>query len=112
MAGVRAICGRIKSDYRYSKDIVYNTFPWPNPSESQKTAIENTAQQILDARLLYPNSTLADLYDPDVMPPELTKAHIANNQAVLDAYGLKGTSAYYSEDDCVSELIKLYQSMV
>ncbi|MBQ9354451.1 MAG: class I SAM-dependent DNA methyltransferase [Clostridia bacterium] len=111
-AWMRLLAGRLKSDYRYSKDIVYNTFPWPNPSESQKTAIENTAQQILDARLLYPNSTLADLYDPDVMPPELTKAHIANNQAVLDAYGLKGTSAYYSEDDCVSELIKLYQSMV
>lgn len=110
MAWVRAVCGRLKSDYRYSKDIVYNNFPWPTPNEHQKVRIEQTSQAILDARALYPDSSLADLYDELTMPPELRKAHQANDRAVMDAYGFtKGTAARTSESACVAELMKLYQ---
>lgn len=113
MAWVRAVCGRLKSDYRYSKDIVYNNFPWPAPTEQQKAKIEQTAQAILDARALYPDSSLADLYDDLTMPPELRKAHQANDRAVMDAYGfIKGTAARTSESACVAELMKLYQQKV
>ena len=86
MAWTRAVAGRLKSDYRYSKDIVYNNFPWPTPTEAQKAKIEKTAQAILDARALYPDSSLADLYDELTMPPELRKAHQANDKAVMEAY--------------------------
>lgn len=113
MAWVRAVCGRLKSDYRYSKDVVYNNFPWPAPTEQQKTKIEQTAQAILDARALYPDCSLADLYDELTMPPELRKAHQDNDRAVMDAYGFtKGTAARTSESACVAELMKLYQKMV
>ena len=113
MAWVRAVCGRLKSDYRYSKDIVYNNFPWPAPTKQQKAKIEQTAQAILDARALYPDSSLADLYDELTMPPELRKAHQANDRAVMDAFGfIKGTAARTSESACVAELIKLYQQKV
>ena len=113
MAWMRAVCGRLKSDYRYSKDIVYNNFPWPTPTEQQKAKIEQTAQAILDARALYPDSSLADLYDELTMPPELRKAHQANDRAVMDAYGfIKGTAARTSESACVTELMKLYQKKV
>ena len=113
MAWVRAVCGRLKSDYRYSKDIVYNNFPWPAPTEQQKAKIEQTAQAILDARALYPDSSLADLYDELTMPLELRKAHQANDRAVMDAYGfIKGTAARTSESACVAELMKLYQQKV
>ena len=113
MAWVRAVCGRLKSDYRYSKDIVYNNFPWPAPTEQQKAKIEQTAQAILDARALYPDSSLADLYDDLTMPPELRKAHQANDRAVMDAYGfIKGTAARTSESACVTELMKLCQKKV
>lgn len=113
MAWMRAVCGRLKSDYRYSKDIVYNNFPWPAPTEQQKAKIEQTAQAILDARALYPDSSLADLYDELTMPPELRKAHQANDRAVMDAYGFtKGTAARTSESACVAELMKLYQQKV
>ena len=113
MAWTRAVCGRIKSDYRYSKDIVYNNFPWPAPTEQQKAKIEQTAQAILDARALYPDSSLADLYDELTMPPELRKAHQNNDRAVMDAYGFtKGTAARTSESACVAELMKLYQQKV
>lgn len=113
MAWVRAVCGRLKSDYRYSKDIVYNNFPWPAPTEQQKGKIEQTAQAILDARALYPDSSLADLYDELTMPPELRKAHRDNDRAVMDAYGfIKGTAARTSESACVAELMKLYQQKV
>lgn len=113
MAWIRAVCGRIKSDYRYSKDIVYNNFPWPTPTDQQKAKIEQTAQAILDARALYPDSSLADLYDELTMPPELRKAHQANDRAVMDAYGFtKGTAARTSESACVAELMKLYQQKV
>lgn len=113
MAWVRAVCGRLKSDYRYSKDVVYNNFPWPTPTEQQKDKIEQTAQAILDARALYPDCSLADLYDELTMPPELRKAHQDNDRAVMDAYGFtKGTAARTSESACVAELMKLYQKMV
>ena len=79
MEWTKAVCGRIKSDFRYASDVVYNSFPWPEASEEQKMDIENTAQGILNARLLYPDAALADLYDPLTMPPELRKAHQIND---------------------------------
>ncbi|MCD7872872.1 MAG: methylase [Clostridiales bacterium] len=106
---MRLIAGRLKSDYRYSKDIVYNNFPWPSPSPQQKEKIEATAQSILDARALYPDSSLADLYDPLTMPPELLNAHKANDKAVMQAYGFKSSM---SESDIVSELMKMYQDLI
>ena len=109
MAWTRAVCGRLKSDYRYSKDIVYNNFPWCSPTEEQKRKIEETAQAILDARALYPNSSLADLYDEVAMPPELRKAHQANDKAVMQAYGFWGK--LNTESACVAELMKMYQKM-
>lgn len=108
MAWVRTVCGRLKSDYRYSKNIVYNNFPWPSPTDKQKALIEKTAQAILDARDLYPDSSLADLYDPLTMPPELRKAHQMNDRAVMQAYGF---SRKMSESDCVAELMKMYQKL-
>ncbi len=110
MSWMRAVCGRLKSDYRYSKDIVYHNFPWPTPTDAQKAKIEQTAQAILDARALYPGSSLADLYDELTMPPELRKAHQDNDRAVMWAYGMpvKGTS----ESDCVAQLMKMYQALV
>ena len=110
MAWMRAVCGRIKSDYRYSKDVVYNNFPWPTPTEAQKAKIEQTAQAILDARALYPNCSLADLYDEAVMPPELRKAHHQNDKAVMQAYGFWGK--LNTETECVAELMKMYEAMV
>ena len=109
MAWMRTVCGRIKSDYRYSANVVYNNYPWPSPTDDQITKIEQTAQGILDARSYYPDSTLADLYDPLTMPPELQKAHIANDKAVMDAYGF---STKMTEADCVAELMKMYQKLV
>ena len=110
MAWMRAVAGRLKSDYRYSKDIVYNNFPWPTPTEAQKAKIAKTAQGILDARALYPDSSLADLYDDAVMPFELLKAHRANDKAVMEAYGFYGQ--HMTEAQCVAELMKLYQKLV
>ena len=109
MAWMRVVCGRIKSDYRYSKDIVYNNFPWPTPTDAQKAKIEQTAQAILDARALYPDCSLADLYDEVTMPPELRKAHQQNDRAVMEAYGIpvKGTT----EAACVAELMRRYQEL-
>lgn len=113
MAWVRATCCRLKSDYSYTVNDVYNNFIWPAPTEQQKAKIEQTAQAILDARALYPDSSLADLYDELTMPPELRKAHQANDRAVMDAYGfIKGTAARTSESACVAELMKLYQQKV
>ena len=107
MAWTRAVCGRLKSDYCYSKDIVYNNFPWCTPTEKQKAKIEQTAQAILDARALYPDSSLADLYDELTMPPELRKAHQQNDKAVMQAYGFSVKDM--TESKCVAELMKLYQ---
>ena len=110
MAWMRVVCGRIKSDYRYSNDIVYNNFPWPNPAEEQKQKIEQTAQAILDARALYPDSSLADLYDEITMPVELRRAHQENDRAVMQAYGFPVKSTF-TESQCVAELFKLYQEL-
>ena len=108
MAWMRVVCGRLKSDYRYSKDIVYNNFPWCQPTEEQKARIEQTAQAILDARAKYPDCSLADLYDEVTMPPELRKAHQENDRAVMAAYGF---STKMTESECVAELFKMYQAL-
>ena len=109
MAWMRAVCGRLKSDYRYSNTVVYNNFPWPTPTDEQKAKIEQTAQQILDARALYPDSSLADLYDELTMPVELRRAHQDNDRAVMQAYGFPVKTM--TESQCVAELFKLYQEL-
>lgn len=109
MAWTRTVCGRLKSDYQYSGATVYNTFPWPNFSEEQQEKIERTAQAILDARALYPDSSLADLYDELTMPPELRKAHQDNDRAVMQAYGFSVRDM--TESICVAELMRMYQSL-
>ena len=108
MAWMRTVCGRMKSDYRYANGLVYNTFPWPSPTDVQKAKIEKAAKGILDARALYPNANLAALYDPLTMPSELSKAHNINNKVVMEAYGF---STKMTEADCVAELMKLYQKL-
>ena len=109
MAWMRAVCGRLEMRYRYSVNIVYNNFPWPTPTEQQKADIEKTAQAILDARALYPDCSLADLYDEIAMPPELRKAHQENDKAVMRAYGF---SIKMTESECVAELMKMYQELM
>ena len=109
MAWMRAVCGRLESRYRYSASIVYNNFPWCEPAAEQKAKIEKTAQAILDARALYPDCSLADLYDEITMPPELRKAHQANDKAVMQAYGFWGK--INTESECVAELMKMYQKL-
>ena len=126
MAWMRAVCGRLEMRYSYSNTIVYNNFPWVLPKDEtsldvsnpcgnifctkeQATKIEQTAQGILDARAKYPESSLADLYDELTMPPELRKAHQANDRAVMAAYGF---SVKMTESECVAELFKLYEGLV
>ena len=106
MAWVNVVCGRIKSDYRYQAS-VYNNFPWPQPTEDEESRIIQTAQSILDARALYPDSCLADLYDPSFMPSELLKAHRANDVAVMKAYGMPIKET--DESACVAWLMRLYK---
>ena len=108
MAWMRAVCGRLKSDYSYSNTIVYNNFPWCTPTDEQKAAIEQTAQGILDARSRFPDSSLADLYDEAAMPPALRRAHRANDKAVLAAYNFP---ADITESACVAELFERYRAM-
>jgi len=108
MAWVRTVCGRLKSDYRYSVGIVYNNFPWPDASEKQRTAIEKAAQAVLDARANFADSTLADLYDPLSMPPALLKAHQQLDKAVDAAYGRK---AFASEAERIAFLFQRYQAI-
>ena len=108
MAWMRAVCGRLEMRYRYSKDVVYNNFPWPDPTEEQKARIEQTAQAILDARAKYPDCSLADLYDEVTMPVELRRAHQENDRAVMAAYGF---STKITESACVAELFKMYQEL-
>ena len=109
MAWTRTVCGRLKSDYRYSAGIVYNNFPWPEPTDIQKAAIEAAAQTVLDARAQHPGSTLADLYDPLSMPPELVKAHRKLDQAVDAAYARK---KFTGDSDRVAFLFERYQALV
>lgn len=115
MAWMRIVAGRLKSDYRYSSTIVYNTFPWPTVTEEQKEFIANTAQGILDARALYPDSSLADLYDELTMPVELRKAHQANDIAVMKAYGMikkvDGKDTFLTESETVARLFEMYQEL-
>ena len=108
MAWMRTVCGRLKSDYRYSNTLVYNNFPWPEPNDSQRAIIEQSAQSILEIRSHYPNSSLADLYDPLIMPYELRKAHEANDKAVMKAYGF---SSDMEESEIVAELMKMYKKL-
>ena len=108
MAWARTVGSRMKSDYRYTP-AVYNNFPWPTPTEEQKAKIEQTAQAILDARALYPDASLADLYDEVTMPPELRKAHQQNDKAVMQAYGFWGR--INTEPEVVAELMKMYQEL-
>lgn len=108
MAWMRTVCGRLEMRYRYSKNIVYNNFPWPTPTDEQKAKIEQTAQSILDARALYQDSSLADLYDELTMPVELRRAHQQNDRAVMQAYGFPVKNTF-TESHCVAELFKLYQ---
>ena len=110
MAWMRIVCGRLKSDYRYSNSVVYNNFPWPSPTEEQRQRIEQTAQGIISARENNPGVCLADLYDPVYMPPNLHKAHQENDRAVMQAYGFSVKSTF-TESQCVAELFKLYQEL-
>jgi hypothetical protein len=111
MAWMRAVCGRLEMRYRYSKDVVYNNFPWPNPTEEQKAKIEQTAQAILDARAKYPDSSFADMYgDKMYLFPELLAAHQNNDRAVMQAYGFNVKAM--TESQCVAELFKLYKEMI
>ena len=109
MGWVRAVAGRLEMRYQYSGATVYNNFPWPMPTDEQRAKIEQTAQAILDARALYPDCSLADLYDEVTMPPELRKAHQANDKAVMQAYGFWGK--LNTETACVAELMKMYQKL-
>ena len=117
MAWTRTVCGRLGNAYRYSKDIVYNNFPWCNPTDAQKAKIEKTAQGILDARALYPDCSLADLYDELTMPPELRKAHQENDKAVMEAYGFRikdeqtGKFRWLTESETVARLMHMYQEL-
>ena len=107
MAWMRTVCGRLEMRYSYSP-AVYNNFPWPSPTPEQKASIEQTAQGILDARAKYPDSSLADLYDPLTMPAPLNKAHVNNDKAVMAAYGF---STDMTESECVAALMKMYQEL-
>lgn len=108
MAWMRAVAGRLEMRYRYSAKVVYNNFPWPDPAPEQKEKITQTAQAILDARELYSDASLADLYDDASMPKELRQAHQANDRAVMKAYGLKSTT---SEAEIVQQLFKMYEKL-
>lgn len=111
-AWMRAVCGRLEMRYRYSNDIVYNNFPWPVETfheTSLQTKIEKTAQAILDARALYPDSSLADLYDETLMPPDLRRAHRANDEAVMAAYGW---AKDLPEQEVVARLFQMYESLI
>lgn len=110
MAWMRRVSGRLGMGYSYSKNIVYNNFPWPAPTESQKTRIEQTAQNILNARANHPDASLADLYDPLLMPADLRKAHQENDKAVMEAYGFNWHTM--KEEDCVAALLEMYQTLI
>lgn len=110
MSWMRAVCGRLETRYRITKDNVYNNFPWCNPAEEQKAKIEKTAQAILDARAKYPDCSLAQLYGENAfLFPELVKAHQANDRAVMEAYGF---TKDMTETEIVAELFKMYEKLV
>ena len=106
MAWVKVVCGRLESRFRYSNDIVYNNFPWPeNVTQEQKESVSKTAQAVLDARMQYPDSSLADLYDPSSMPPSLVKAHLALDKAVDHCYR---SQPFPNETKRIEFLFELY----
>lgn len=109
MAWMRAICGRLKSDYRITKDNVYNNFPWPKPTDQQIQKIEQTAKKILDAREKYPGASFADMYSNLDLFTELKKAHLENDRAVMEAYGMWGK--VNSESECVAWLFRMYEEL-
>ena len=106
---MRAICEQLEIRYRHSKDVVYNNFPWPTPTDAQKAKIEQTVQTTLDACALYPDCSLADLYNEIALPPELRKAHQQNDRAVMQAYGFDVGAT--TETSCVAELMRMYQKL-
>ena len=108
MAWMRAVCGRLEMRYRYSKDIVYNNFPWPGASAAQRERIEEAAQGILEVRAQFPGASLADLYDAAAMPPALREAHRRNDRAVLAAYGWRRDPG---EEEIVARLLELYAGL-
>ncbi|MCL1894424.1 MAG: hypothetical protein FWG02_09360, partial [Holophagaceae bacterium] len=108
MAWMRTVCGRLEMRYRYSASIVYNNFPWPIATEKQKAEIETLVQNILNIRVQYPNASLAILYNPLTMPPELSKAHSALDKAVMKLYGFTKDT---SEPEIVAELMERYQAL-
>ena len=108
MAWLKHTCGRIKGDYRYANTLVYNPFPWPGPTSSQKKKIEEKAQAVLGARTKFPGNSLADLYDPDTMPPALLKAHQELDKAVDKAYC---KSNFKNEKERIEFLFDLYQQI-
>lgn len=110
MAWMRLVAGRLGNGYRYSKDIVYNNFPWPEPTKEQKDKIEKTAKQILEVRKKYKDSSLAELYDEITMPIELREAHRENDKAVMEAYGFRGQKM--KESECVRRLMELYKKII
>lgn len=109
MTWMRAVCGRLKSDYRYSRDLCYNTFPWPDPLESQRQQIQNLARNILTIRELYPELTLADLYDPEKMPDDLRRAHRELDLAVERLYRKK---PFEDDEDRLQHLFSRYELLV
>ena len=116
MAWMRTVAGRLKSDYRYSKDVVYNCFPWPDVTDRQRASIEEKARGVLDARAAHPASTMANLYDPDTMPADLRKAHEALDRAVMAAYGCErnaklGRERAFAEAEMVADLMRRYVAM-
>ena len=116
MAWMRTVAGRLEMRYRYSAQIVYNNFPWPEVTEDQKDKISKTAQAILDARALYPESSLADLYDGLTMPVELRRAHQANDKAVMEAYDMTkivdGKRTWLTESETVARLFEMYEEII
>ena len=108
-AWLRTVAGRFRDDFTYSVSVVYNTFVWCMPTEAQRTKIEETAQEILDARAQYSDCSLAELYNDITMPPELRKAHQDNDRAVMRAYGFSVKNM--TESKCVAELMKMYQAL-
>ena len=112
MAWMRAVAGRMKSDYRYSVGVVYNTFPLPRGFSDDGTSakLDAPAQAVLDARSAHPNATLADLYDPDLMPPDLRRAHRDLDRAVDRLY--RGRPAFKSESERLQHLFGLYEQMI
>lgn len=109
MAWMRTVCGRLKSDYRYSASIVYNTFPWPDASEAQKKVVSELADMVLNIRNMYPDKTLAEMYDPDKMPEPLAEAHHNLDVAVDSLYR---NTPFESDEERLQLLFKLYEKLV